>query len=295
MTCPLEHAKPQPRKAFLLPTDYNVDPKVHMELFSQFIQLAPFLVPTESALSTPTLRHPDFSLANILLVPGSSKIASIIDWQDAAILPLFMQAGYPAFCEHDSSQKQSLQIPKLPENFGTLSVEEQVQTKTRFRLEGANLYYTATTGLYNDEHIKALKLPYLSMRQYLIQQTGYPWDADVINLRAALVGLTTTEVWNGISSVPCPVSFSDEEKNKAMAESSEWNESEALLSRIRQELGIDLEGGTEPGNFEWAVERNLQFRTEMVRQLSAKDEREICWRNWPFKDEDDCSLPPSLD
>lgn len=294
MACLLKNAKPQPRKTFLLPADHDVDPKVHIELLSQFLQFATFLAPTDSALSTPTLRHPDFSLATILLVPGSSRIASIIDWQDAFIFPLFMQAGYPAFCEHDYSQTQSLEIPKLPENFPTLSIEEQIQAKTKFRLDEANLYYTAATGVYNDEHMKALRLPYRSMRQYLIQQTGYPWDADVINLRAALVGITTPYVWHGISSSPCPLSFSDEERENAMAESSEWNESEALLSKVMQDLGIDCEGGTEPGNFEWAVQRNLQFRTEMVRQ-AEKDERETTWRNWPFKDDDGDSLPPCLD
>jgi hypothetical protein len=231
------------------------------------------------------------SLANILLVPGSTKIASIIDWQNSIIFPLFMQAGYPVFCEHDSSRPQSLNIPTLPEGFDNMSAEEQIQAKTKFRLEEANLYYTAATGIHNDEHLKALRIPHLGMRQYLIQQTGYPWDADVINLRAALAGVTSANVWNNVSSQPCPVSFSDEEREKAMSESCEWIESEALLSTIRNNLGIDLEGGTEPENFKWASHRNLEFRMEMLRQ-SEEHEREICWRNWPYKDDEDSSSPP---
>jgi hypothetical protein len=285
----LDHAKPQPRRTFLLPTDYNIDPNEHMSLLSKSLEAAPFLIPSESTLSAPTLRHPDLSLANILLVPGSTKIASIIDWQDAIIFPLFMQAGYPAFCKHDSSRPQSLKIPTLPAEIDRMSAEEQLQAKSKFRLEEANLYYTAATGIHNDQHLKALRIPHLGMWQYLIQQTGYPWDADVINLRAALVGVTSANVWSGISSQPCPVSFAE----KAMNESSEWNESEALLSTIRNHLGIDLEGGTEPENFEWASQRNAEFRMEMLRQ-SEEHEREICWRNWPFKDDEDNSSPPSV-
>lgn len=53
----------------------------------------------------------------------------------------------------------------------------------------------------------------------------------------------------------------------------------------------DLEGGTEPGNFEWASHQNLEFRMEMLRQ-SEESGLDI-WRNWLFKDEDD-SLPPRL-
>ncbi|KAF7589600.1 hypothetical protein BBP40_004060 [Aspergillus hancockii] len=278
--CILRHAKPRPRRTFLLPTNYNIDPSQHTSLLSKFLKVSPFLVPSEPTHNSPTLRHPDLSLSNILLKPGSTEIAGVIDWQDAVIFPLFMQAGYPAFCEHDSSRPQSLQIPKLPQNFNEMYAEEQLQAKAKLRLEEANLFYTAATGLYNDAHLKALKIPHLGMRQYLFQQTGYPWDADVINLYAALVGITSPQVWDSISSLPCPVSFDNEERVTAMKESSEWNESERLLSTIRNHLGIDLEGGTEPENFEWAYRQNLEFRMEFLRQ-SEEHERDACWQNWP--------------
>jgi hypothetical protein len=84
--------------------------------------------------------------------------------------------------------------------------------------------------------------------------------------------------------------FSDKERETAIAESQEWNESEQILSRVREHLDIDLEGGTEPDNFERAVEGNRQFRMEMVRQAEI-DQREICWRNWPYKDDGDDSMP----
>ncbi|KAL2836121.1 hypothetical protein BJX68DRAFT_260014 [Aspergillus pseudodeflectus] len=241
------HAKAQPRQTFLLPTNYDIHPSEHSSLLSQFIHTL-----------APTLRHPDLSL----------EFVSIIDWQDAVIYPRFMQAGYPAFCEHDSSRPQSLQIPSLPDHFDEMSVDEQRQSRAVFRLEEANLYYTAATGVNNKQHLDVLKLRYLGMLQYLLRQTGYPWDADVINLRAALV-----------------------EREAAIAESQEWNESEQLLSRVREHLNIDLEGGTDPDNFERAVEGNRQFRMEMVRQAEA-DQQEICWRNWPYKDKEDSSMPP---
>ncbi|KAJ5259345.1 kinase-like domain-containing protein [Penicillium angulare] len=150
--------------------------------------------------------------------------------------------------------------------------DEQSQSMAKFRLEEANLYYTAATGVYNDQHMHVLKLPHLGMQQYLFRQTGYPWDADVINLCAVLVGITTPSVWSKISPADCPVVFSDKEREKAIAES--------------EYLNIDLEGGTEPDNFEKVVEGNRQFRVEMVRQAEV-GEQEICWRNWPYKDDGD--------
>jgi hypothetical protein len=93
-----------------------------------------------------------------------------------------------------------------------MDIGQQRQTRAIFRLEEANLYYTAATGVQNERHMDILKSPYLGMRQYLLRQTGYPWDGDVVNLRAALVSITTPSVWSKIFSVECPVQFSDEEK-----------------------------------------------------------------------------------
>lgn len=153
-----------------------------------------------------------------------------------------MQAGYPVFCKHDSSRVQSLDIPALPDNFNDLSDGKKAQAIIKQRLEEMNLYYTAATGIHNEQHLKALRTPFLSMRKYLTQQTGYPWDADVINLRAALVGITSSIVWSRISPFRCPMSIYQEERERSIEESSEWNESEALLSRVRMILGSMKKG-----------------------------------------------------
>lgn len=75
-----------------------------------------------------------------------------------------------------------------------MDIDQQRQSRATLRLEEANLYYTAATGVHNDKHMDMLKTPYLGMRQYVLRQTEYPWDADVITLRAALVGITTPSV-----------------------------------------------------------------------------------------------------
>ena len=127
----------------------------------------------------------------------------------------------------------------------------------------------------------------------MIQQNGYHWDADLVTLRAALIGVTTREAWNVISSHSCPISFSRAELEKSGEESKEWNESKALLTTIRKDLGIGLEGGTTPENFERASRRNSEYRQAMVDHCEEEKDRELCWRNWPLKDDEDrsaCSL-----
>lgn len=284
-------AKPRPRRAFLLPTDEDIDPNEHKSLLSQYLLMAPSLVPSKQEMSTPILRHPDLSFANILLTPGSNKIQAIIDWQDTAILPLFMQAGYPTFCEHDLSKPQSLEQPKLPDDYDKMEKMEKLQAQIKFQLGNANLFYTVATGAENDLNLLALRQPGLGMIQYLISQAGYPWDGDLINLKAAIIGVS--KIWELISSNPCPVSFSPAEKEEALHEANEWRECADILSTVRDSLGVDEEGGTDPDNFEHACMMNQRWRLEML-QHAEDHQRKLCWQGWAFKDDDDNSLPPVL-
>lgn len=287
-------AKPQQRRTPFIPTEHDILPEEHIALLKKFLAVAPHLFEAEPDFASPVLRHPDLNFGNILLSPGSSEIAGIIDWQASVIFPFYMQSGFPAFCQHDPSQPQSLKIPSLPENMKDLSPEEQTQAPVKHRMEEFNLYYSAATGIHNEKQMKAFRTPYMEMRQYLIHQTGYPWDADLINLRAALIGVTSREVWDAISSHSCPVSFPQEEQEKSEEDRVAWIESADLLSTIRNDLGIDLEGGTIPENFERASRRNSEYRLQMVRHCE-EHERELCWRNWPFKDDEDDSTCPPLD
>ena len=188
------------------------------------------------------------------------------------------------------SRPQPLTKPVLPEDFDQLSPVDQQIAMAKFRLQEANLYYTAATGLKNTVHLRALQLRHLGLRQYLVSQASFPWDADVINLKAALVG--TWQQWEEISSEPCPISFSAEEKEMALSEAWEWRESAEILSEMKSSLGIDDEGGTEPENFDRACELNRQSRLSMLSQVE-NHERELCWQVWPFMDANDRSPVPS--
>lgn len=147
----------------------------------------------------------------------------------------------------------------------------------------------------NSRHLQALRLVLrlrnLGLRQYLITQTGFPWAAYLINLRAAPIGVTNA--WDEISTLPCPISFSSEEQEKVLNDASEWKESAEILSAVRDSLGIDPEGGTDPDNFEHARDMNQKWRVEMLKH--AEDhERDLCWQGWPYQNNDDSSLPPAL-
>ena len=278
------------RQFFFSFSEQNIEPKDHVTLLSQYGLVAPYLVPKQEDLSSPTLRHPDLHQSNIFLCPRSKQVLSIIDWQGAAILPFFVQSGYPVLCDHEPGRPQTLEKPKLSDNFEKMDPEEQEKALVKLKHEQANLYYTAATGLKCERHMRALRLPYLEMRQYLIKQAGMPWDGDLVNVRAALIGVHSK--WNDlVGEYPCPISFTDEEVRIAMQESKEWNEAAEVLATIRNTLGIDGEGGTDPENYSRACILNKEWRMQMLKEAKA-EERERCWQIWPFKDnEEDSEMP----
>ena len=183
-----------------------------------------------------------------------------------------------------------MEKPKLSDNFDKMNPEEQEEALIKLKHKQTNLYYTAATGLKCERHMRALRLPYLYMRQYLIKQAGMPWDGDLVNLRAALIGIHSK--WNNlVREPPCPISFTDEEVRIAMQESKEWNEAAEVLATIRNSLGIDGEGGTDLDNHNRACFLNREWRMQMLREAKA-EEQGRCWQIWPFKDSGEDSEAP---
>lgn len=100
-----------------------------------------------------------------------------------------------------------------------------------------------------------------------------------------------------ISDKPCPISFLPGGEEKILYDASEWKEGTEILTTIRDFLGIDQEGGTEPDSFEHANSMNKCCRLEMLNNSNeheSEHEREVCWKNWPYKDDSDDSPPPPL-
>lgn len=57
---------------------------------------------------------------------GGLQILSLLDWQHAAVLPLFLHAGMPDVIQNEKDEvSRRMTEPKLPDDFDRLSEEMQ--------------------------------------------------------------------------------------------------------------------------------------------------------------------------
>ena len=58
------------------------------------------------------------------------QIRSVLDWQHAAVLPLFLHAGMPYDIQNEEDEvSRSMTKPNLPDDFDKLSQEVQIWEK----------------------------------------------------------------------------------------------------------------------------------------------------------------------
>lgn len=262
-------------------------PQEHLQLLDKYDALVSHLVPPQEI--EPILRHPDLHLGNIFIDPDSKKISGIIDWQGAMILPLFIHSGFPPMVNNDGKRLSNPLVRPSPPDLTNIveGPEKELLLYNYIQQLGYHLYLAAT-GKWNPVHFQALRRPYLPIRKIIVQQAGYPWDGDLLSLRAALIGVT--QAWENLSKPgeSCPVHFTDDETNQHSEEKAEWDDACSCLTMLRDMLGINVQGWVTAEMFQATVEENQRLKKQLIMG-AERDEREEAWKTWPFKDDDDTS------
>ncbi|KOS39972.1 hypothetical protein ACN38_g9170 [Penicillium nordicum] len=107
-------------------------PEDGLALLTQYMKVARYLIPrstngavSNEAVSKNVLTHPDLHLDDIFVDPETLQITRIVDWQSACVAPLFYHADVPRMCTHRGPLQEGWVVPERPEEFDTLSAEEQ--------------------------------------------------------------------------------------------------------------------------------------------------------------------------
>ncbi|KAM5454159.1 hypothetical protein McanCB49686_004467 [Microsporum canis] len=143
---------------------YQPSEAAKLHALDLYLTLSHYLLPKNKEAGKAVLWHPDLHTDNIFVDPRDpTKITGVIDWQAVHIAPLFLQVRRPAFLDFDGPIPERLKLPRLPENFDELSLEEQVCAKrlrnkqalyVLYKIELLQQYRTAESALHKAERIK---------------------------------------------------------------------------------------------------------------------------------------------
>lgn len=283
----------------------EISPGGHIQLLQDFLKLAPHLAVHSGRFSRPVLRHPDFSPNNILVSP-CGDITGLLDWQHSAVLPLCLCAGIPKHFQNwgdPLSEKLAKPETKLPENFETLSPEEQANTRELMRKRLIHFYYAAMTMKLMPDHFDALRQESLMLRAKIFDRTRAPWEGDSVLLKFALIhaiekwplAVSDDKSLNGRSygdgklppSEP-PLRYSEDEIRKCLDEHNQRAERMQELEEMQKFLGTDALGWV-PDDEHYEKSRALiqSIKASMLENSESELEKVAVRDHFPFNDHDE--------
>ncbi|KAI9726659.1 MAG: hypothetical protein M1834_008972 [Cirrosporium novae-zelandiae] len=265
----------------------KVDPQMQIHHLLDYLKVAPHLVPEAEQLNVPTIRHPDLSPSNIL-ISESGDITGIIDWQHATILPLFLQAKIPEhFQNYGDDDSENFRRPKLAENFTTMTSSDKEAEMELYRRRQVHYFYLDHTSKLNKAHFQAIGKRDLVLRNQLYDAADRPWEGDNTSLQAQLI--KTMAQWSDICSSEdnLPIHYSPTEVKECLDRDAKQKNIDEQMQRLRDCIGINIDGLVVKEEFESARERAKLIKNELVECADTEEDRRDFEEYWPFQDHEE--------
>lgn len=275
------------------------EPSDHAKNLDRYLLLAPSLVPDNDSLTTFCLRHPDPNINNFKVSRDSSglRIRSLLDWQHAAVLPLFLHAGMPYDIQNEEDEVSRRMIkPNLPDNFDNLSQEEQEWEKELLRRRLVHYHYILSTATYNRAHHKALSYPFGSFCRRIFNHSAAPWEGETIKLLQALIEMVLDwERFAKDGSMPCPVVFTQDEMDAAFKLCQALESADENERNLRNYVGYGPETWVSVDNYEKAMASGEEIKQKMLEEYSGdvkmtEERRSYIAKCWPLDNMDEEEL-----
>ncbi|KAF1846500.1 phosphotransferase family protein [Cucurbitaria berberidis CBS 394.84] len=276
---------------------YNYEkqsPFEHMDSLEKYLQIVPYLTPNgNETLTRPTLRHPDLNPGNIF-ISDDLEITGLIDWQNSAILPLFLQCGIPnSLQNYGDSVSESLTLPEIPHDFNELSERKQSEQVELLRRRQIHYFYVAMTAKLNPTHYDALNYEFSTLRRKLFDHSGSYWEGDNVTLKADLVNLT--KKWSNIvnscsrnaTKPPCPIFFSEDEVSECLRLDAAQVEADEQLKACEDAVGIGSEGWVPAELYDEIKQRERKLKADALEAAESEEERQRLHEHWIFDDFDE--------
>jgi hypothetical protein len=278
---------PRQQGLFYGPGQYQPTAQRKQETLRNYLKVARFLLPEDKEVSKPALWHPDLHGDNIFVNPDQPmQILSIIDWQAVNLSPLFLQVRHPGLLEFDGPIPEALQSISLPENFDELSAEDQLKAK---KLRAAqSLYKLYDIQMMQDcpEVTAALRFKD-SLAGQITGLSGSLFSDGEPIVQGMLIKLQEEWATYTGSTVPCPLSFTEKDKEKQKEDEEKWASGVVLMEDFLDQVGVyrGWDGWMNHNNYEHYKVRLEQCRHEFLNSQCTTSEERGQWEAvWPFAD-----------
>lgn len=262
-------------------------PEDALELLAKYEQVASLLAPSKNNKSAAanTLWHPDLHLDNIFVDPVSHRITGIVDWQSAAVAPLFYQSGIHRAFRHYKGVQKGWVMPKKPDNFDALDPNEQKQFDQDVESETIHKYYELQTMKRAPLHWDVLQQSSVHMlRKPVWLVTGVWENRDLFFLRDSLIAIVAgwKEIFN--EDTPCPIAFSTEVLELHAKEEENIDGVGQMLSLFRAEGVLPADGMVRPEDYQTAIENCRKYKEVFLDTAENEEERDLYSKLWPYQD-----------
>ncbi|TVY94253.1 Altered inheritance of mitochondria protein, mitochondrial [Lachnellula willkommii] len=245
----------------LKPSAAQNSPSEHVSLLGKYLDVAPYLLPTDPDLLTANLWHKDLHSGNIFI--EKNRITSIIDWQGTWAGPLFIQARHPKLINYNGEI-----MLKLPENYKHLKEEEKIPIKEQVASSIILYLYENFTAKENPRLSRVFRTEHGRTRGEVISFCGNTWDDDILPFRESLVRME--RYWDELGfNIPCPIHFTEDELRSHLDDAEGWNEVQDFWDSV---AGIvERDGWTPCDKYEDAVVLFSELRQTGLEVMIGQD------------------------
>ncbi|KAG9002364.1 Phosphotransferase enzyme [Tulasnella sp. JGI-2019a] len=266
--------------------DCQEDPEAHISLLRRFRLMLKHLVPSDATLAVPVMSHQDLHPRNIFVQEtGLPNITCILDWQDVALKPLFMQADIPKLLAY-AGASLLVGTMKMPpqETLDQLSENEIAVVKWEIESQNHHFFYQKNLNKVAPVYYRALDMPGHRIRTDSIHIAANTYSTeifpDIYRLRERM--RLIIENWSAMGmSEACPVSFSPEELRQHEEDKSGYDASHAQFDTFEELLGMRSDGRVDASHYEQSIAASKQLRDRYEREVAGlevtKEEVEQYW------------------
>lgn len=232
-----------PEGLFYGPRQYQPSPSTKLSALNNYLKVAADVLPEEKPTHASVLWHGDLHTQNFFVDPEiPTRILGIIDWQSVSASPLFTQVTRPGFLDFNGPNPEELGKVSLPDNFNTLSPDEQREAKALHQAQTLHNLYMARSYQQNPEAFLAMQqrdnlshqvtvvpgtvlMDYEPYLNHLLRDVEQEWPK--------IVGTGS----DGLPLKPCPLHFSAAEIEQQEKDEELWAQGVNLMNTFISDAG----------------------------------------------------------